>query len=116
MDDLAYLSIALASLLGLTTWARSTHTRAWGEPSTSRRAKALLPATLLLQACTAWLTGPWVTGITLIAAAWMLLGAALVQAMNQWPAGTQRWALRLGWLGMGGCAVTLAAALTQGIH
>lgn len=108
MDDFARLSIALASLLGLACWARSTTTRAWGEPAEGRMA---VWATLLLQVSTALVTGPWEAGAALIAAAWMLLGAALVLAMNQWPVPAHRWAARLGWLGASGCLAVLATAL-----
>ena len=49
--------------------------------------------------------------LALVAAAWMVLGGALVLAMNQWPAPARLWAPRLGWLGAGGCALALGAVL-----
>jgi len=49
-----------------------------------------------------------------VLASWMLLGWLLVLSMNQWPAGTLRWAPRLGAAGCMGCALTLAWALLQG--
>lgn len=54
--------------------------------------------------------------MALVLAAWMVLGWLLVLAMNLWPQASQRWALRLGWLGMGGCVLALATcALREGL-
>ncbi len=116
LADFAHLSAVLASLLGLSAWARATSTRAWGEPAdASRRLRhhhhGLVLATLLLQGGTALTTGQWVDALALVAAAWMLLGGALVLAMNQWPASTRLWAPRLGGLGVVGCVVALGTAL-----
>ena len=114
LADFAHLSAVLASLLGLSAWARATPTRAWGEPACAPRGhlhRAVVLATLLLQGCTALAMGQWVDALALVAAAWMVLGGALVLAMNQWPTPTRLWAPRLGGLGVGGCALTLCAAL-----
>jgi hypothetical protein len=112
----AHLSTVLASLLGLSAWARASSTRAWGEPASAQRVYLLRMAawsTVLLQGCAALVTGQWVDAIALVAGAWMVLGGALVLAMNQWPAATHRWAPRLGGLGVVGCAVVLVATLLQ---
>jgi hypothetical protein len=112
LADFAHLSAVLASLLGLSAWARATATRAWGEPAGAcGRPRAAVLATLALQGAAALATGQWVDALALVAAAWMVLGGALVLAMNQWPAPARRWAPRLGWLGAGGCALALGAAL-----
>lgn len=114
LADFAHLSAVLASLLGLSAWARATSTRAWGEPADAPRSlfhRTVALATLLLQGCTALATGQWVDAIALVAAAWMVLGGALVLAMNQWPAATRLWTPRLGGLGVVGCVVALGAAL-----
>lgn len=116
LADFAHLSAVLASLLGLSAWARATSTRAWGEPADAPRShrhryRAWVLSTLLLQGCTALATGQWVDALALIAAAWMVLGGALVLAMNQWPAATRLWAPRLGGLGVVGCVVVLGAVL-----
>ncbi|PIF89343.1 hypothetical protein CLU86_0210 [Acidovorax sp. 62] len=116
LADFAHLSAVLASLLGLSAWARATPTRAWGEPAGAPRGnrhlhRAVVLATLLLQGCTALATGQWVDALALVAAAWMVLGGALVLTMNQWPAATRLWAPRLGWQGVAGCVVALGAAL-----
>ena len=116
LADFAHLSAVLASLLGLSAWARATSTRAWGEPAvplggTRSRDRTVALATLLLQGCTALATGQWVDAIALVAAAWMVLGGALVLAMNQWPAATRLWTPRLGGLGVVGCVVALGTVL-----
>jgi Trk-type K+ transport system membrane component len=116
LADFAHLSAVLASLQGLSAWARATSTRAWGEPadaprSSRHRHRTWVLSTLLLQGCTALATGQWVDALALVAAAWMVLGGTLVLAMNQWPAATRLWAPRLGWLGVTGCVVVLGAAL-----
>lgn len=111
LTDFAHLSAVLASLLGLSAWARGTSTRAWGEPAAWGRPRAVVLATLALQGGTAVTTGQWVGALALVAAAWMVLGGALVLAMNQWPAPARLWAPRLGWLGAGGCALALGAVL-----
>ena len=116
LADFAQPSAVLASLLGLSAWARATSTRAWGEPTKAlhshpRPHRVVVLATLLLQGSTAMVTGQWVDGLTLVAAAWMVLGCALVLTMNQWPEPTRLWAPRLGWIGVGGCVLALGAAL-----
>lgn len=116
LADFAHLSAVLASLLGLSAWARATPTRAWGEPAGAPQShryphRAVVLATLLLQGGTALAMGQWVDALALVAAAWMVLGGALVLAMNQWPIPTRLWAPRLGGLGVGGCALTLCTAL-----
>lgn len=112
LADFAHPSAVLASLLGLSAWAGATSTRAWGEPAAARGSpSALVLATLALQGGTAIATGQWVDALALVAAAWMVLGGALVLAMNQWPAPARLWAPRLGWLGAGGCALALGAVL-----
>ena len=78
LADFAHLSAVLASLLGLSAWARATSTRAWGEPADAPRSlfhRTVALATLLLQGCTALATGQWVDAIALVAAAWMVLAA-----------------------------------------
>ena len=80
LADFAHLSAVLASLLGLSAWARATSTRAWGEPADAPRSlfhRTVALATLLLQGCTALATGQWVDAIALVAAAWMVLGGAV---------------------------------------
>ena len=114
LADFAHLSAVLASLLGLSAWARATSTRAWGEPADAPRSlfhRTVALATLLLQGCTALATGQWVDAIALVAAAWMVLGGALVLAMNHRPAATRLWTPRLGGLGVVGCVVALGTVL-----
>jgi hypothetical protein len=112
LADFAHLSAVLASLLGLSAWAGATSTRAWGEPAAAwGHPRAVVLATLALQGGTGIATGQWVDALALVAAAWMVLGGALVLAMNQWPAPARLWAPRLGWLGAGGCALALGAVL-----
>lgn len=118
LTDFAHLSAVATALLGLAAWARATSTRAWGEPAvapggTRNRYRAVVLFTVLLQGCTALVTGQWVDTIALVAFAWMVLGGALVLAMNQWPAGTRIWAPRLGGLGAVGCVVTLGTTLLR---
>lgn len=114
MNEFASASVALASLLALTLWARTTPTRAWGEgaPASHRRAWAVALGTVALQGMAA--TAGIAAGLALVLASWMLLGWLLVLSMNQWPAGTLRWAPRLGAIGCAGCALALAWALLQG--
>ena len=51
LADFAHLSTVLASLLGLSAWARATSTRAWGEPAAAWGSHhAVVLATLALQA------------------------------------------------------------------
>ena len=116
MNELIGASAALASLIALTRWARTVPTRAWGDgtpPATaaSRRAWAVVLATVVLQALAATAAAGLAAGLALVMAAWMVLGWLLVLAMNQWPTPTRLWAPRLGGLGVGGCALTLCAVL-----
>ncbi len=120
MNELLGISAALASLVALACWARTVPTRAWGDDTPTGaarwRAKAVALGTLLLQTTTASLAAGWVAGVALVLAAWMVLGWLLVLAMNLWPQASQRWALRLGWLGLGGCVLALVAcALPEGL-
>ena len=106
MNELIGASAALASLIALTRWARTVPTRAWGDgtpPATaaSRRAWAVVVATVVLQALAA------------TAAAGPAAGLALVVAMNQWPASSLRWGHRLGALGGTGCLLALAWQLLR---
>ena len=108
MNELLGLAAALASLVALACWARTVPTRAWGDDTPTGaarwRAKAVALGTLLLQTTTASLAAGWVAGV------------ALVLAMNLWPQASQRWALRLGGLGLGGCVLALVAcALGEGL-
>ena len=116
MNELVSVSVALASLLALALWARTTPTRAWsdGAPASRRRAWAVGLGTLVLQGVAAVVTTGIVAGLALVLASWMLLGWLLVLSMNQWPAGTLRWAPRLGAAGCAGCALAPAWALLQG--
>lgn len=113
MNELIGASAALASLVGLTCWARTVPTRAWGDgtpPATaaSRRAWAVVLATVVLQALAAITAAGLAAGLALVMAAWMVLGWLLVLAMNQWPAASLRWGHRLGALGGAGCVLALA--------
>lgn len=116
MNEFASASVALASLLALTLWARTTPTRAWGDgaPASHRRAWAVVLGIVALQGMAAVAATGIAAGLALVLAAWMLLGWLLVLSMNQWPAGTLRWAPRLGAAGCAGCALALAWALLQG--
>jgi hypothetical protein len=116
MNELASANVALASLLALSLWARTAPTRAWGDAASAshRRAWAMALGTLALQGMAAVANVGIAAGLTLVLASWMLLGWLLVLSMNQWPAGTLRWAPRLGAGGCMGCALTLAWALLQG--
>lgn len=105
---------ALASLVGLSVWARAVPTRAWGEGragvstvNATSRAWGVALCTLLLQTVTVILALGWAAGLAVVLAAWMLSGWLLVLAMNQWPRATLRWARRLGWAGAGLCGILL---------
>ncbi|MDA8522273.1 hypothetical protein [Acidovorax sp. NCPPB 4044] len=106
---------ALASLAALGRWARAVPTRAWGEgagtPRTRRAALAAVLATLALQVTAAAMAAGPAAAAALVPAAWMVLGWGLTLAMNQWPQGSLRWALRLGDAGLLGCALGIGAAL-----
>ena len=120
MNELLGIAAALASLVAQACWARTVPTRAWGDGTPTGaarwRAKAVALGTLLLQTTTASVAAGWVAGVALVLAAWMVLGWLLVLAMNLWPQASQRWALRLGWLGLGGCVLALVAcALGEGL-
>lgn len=110
MNELLSASAALASLIGLTCWARAVPTRAWGDGAawTRGRAWAAVLATVALQSFAATVAAGLAGGLALVAAAWMALGWLLVLAMNQWPAVTLAWAQRLGALGAAGCVLALA--------
>ncbi len=116
MNELVSASVALASLLALALWARAAPTRAWGDgaPASHRRAWAVVLGTVALQSMAAIAAAGIAAGLALVLASWMLLGWLLVLSMNQWPAGTLRWAPRLGAAGCAGCALALAWALLQG--
>ncbi|MCU4121303.1 hypothetical protein [Variovorax sp. N23] len=116
MNELVSASVALASLHALALWARTASTRAWGDgaPASHRRAWAVALGTVALQGMAAVATTGIAAGLALVLASWMLLGWLLVLSMNQWPAGTLRWAPRLGAAGCAGCALALAWALLQG--
>lgn len=116
----AALAAALASLVGLTCWAHTVPTRAWGDgaagasPAAARpRAWGVALCTLLLQTVTVILMLGWAAGVAVVLAAWMLLGWLLVLAMNQWPSASLRWARHLGWAGAGLCGVMLVAHLLR---
>lgn len=114
MNELASASAALASLIGLTCWARAVPTRAWGDgaltPSRAARLRtwAVVLATVALQSLVAIAAAGPAAGLALVAAAWMVLGWLLVLAMNQWPTDSLPWARRLGVLGGAGCVLALA--------
>jgi hypothetical protein len=115
MNELISASAALASLIGLSCWARTVPTRAWGDgapptaPSALPRAWAVALATIALQSIAAIDASGLTAGLALVAASWMVLGWLLVLAMNQWPAATLAWARRLGALGAAGCVLALAS-------
>lgn len=118
MNELIGASAALASLIALTRWARTVPTRAWGDgtppaAAASRRAWAVVLATLVLQALAATAAAGLAAGLALVVAAWMVLGWLLVLAMNQWPASSLRWGHRLGALGGTGCLLALAWQLLR---
>ena len=118
MNELIGASAALASLIALTRWARTVPTRAWGDgtppaAAASRRAWAVVLATLVLQALAATAAAGPAAGLALVVAAWMVLGWLLVLAMNQWPASSLRWGHRLGALGGTGCLLALAWQLLR---
>ena len=110
-DTLALACAAAACLLALVHWAQATDTRAWGDalagPQARRKAGALALATLALQCAAATVTAGIAAGIAIAVASWMVLGWALVLAMNQWPQASLRWARRIGIAGWAGCALGL---------
>ena len=116
MNAFAGASAALASLLALALCARLAPTRAWGERASAshRRTWAVALGAVALQGTAAMATAGIAAGLALVLGSWMLLGWLLVLSMNQWPAGTLRWAPRLGAAGCAGCALALAWALLQG--
>ncbi len=116
MNAFAGASAALASLLALALCARLAPTRAWGERASAshRRTWAGALGAVALQGTAAMATAGIAAGLALVLGSWMLLGWLLVLSMNQWPAGTLRWAPRLGVAGCAGCALALAWALLQG--
>lgn len=115
--ELIGTSAVLASLIGLTRWAQTVPTRAWGDGSTGRAralAWAVALCTLVLQTAAAVAaTGP-AAGVALVIAAWMALGWLLALAMNLWPQAALRWAMCLGALGGAGCVVALGWLLVRG--
>jgi hypothetical protein len=114
-EELIGASAALASLVGLSHWARSVPTRAWGDGTPDRiRAWAIALGTTVLQGVAAVTAAGPTAGVALVIAAWMALGWLLVLAMNLWPQAALRWALRLGALGGAGCVVALGWLLVQG--
>ena len=114
MNEITGLCAALASLMALTTWARTVPTRAWGDGTAAPwRAGAVALATLVLQALAATTAAGLAAGLALVVAAWMVLGWLLVLAMNQWPATSLPWARRLGALGAAGCVLALAWQLVR---
>ena len=114
-EELIGASAALASLVGLSHWARSVPTRAWGDGTPDRiRAWAIALGTMVLQGVAAVTAAGPTAGVALVIAAWMALGWLLVLAMNLWPQAALRWALRLGALGGAGCVVALGWLLVQG--
>ena len=116
MNEFFSASVALASLLGLVLWARTAPTRAWGDgaPASPRHTWAVVLGTVTLQGTAAMVVAGIAAGLVLVLGSWMVLGWLLVLSMNQWPAGTLRWAPRLGAAGCVGCALALAWALLQG--
>ena len=116
----AALAAALASLVGLTCWARAVPTRAWGDGAAGAsadyakaRAWGVALCMLLLQTVTVILALGWAAGIAVVLAAWMLVGWMLVLAMNQWPHASLRWARHLGWAGAGLCGILLVEHLLR---
>lgn len=118
MSELLGSSAALTSLVALTYWARTVPTRAWGNGapdagSARARAWAVALGTVLLQTAAATVATGWAAGVALVPAAWMVLGWLLVQAMNQWPRPSLRWAWRLGLASGGICALALVVHAVQ---
>ncbi|RKR68072.1 hypothetical protein C8C94_2575 [Acidovorax sp. 94] len=114
-EELIGASAALASLVGLSHWARSVPTRAWGDGTPDRiRAWAIALGTMVLQGVVAVTAAGPTAGVALVIAAWMALGWLLVLAMNLWPQAALRWARRLGALGGAGCVVALGWLLVRG--
>lgn len=114
-EELIGASAALASLVGLSHWARSVPTRAWGDGTPDRiRAWAIALGTMVLQGVAAVTAAGLTAGVALVIAAWMALGWLLVLAMNLWPQAALRWAWRLGALGGAGCVVALGWLLVRG--
>ncbi len=114
-EELIGASAALASLIGLSHWARSVPTRAWGDGTPDRiRAWAIALGTMVLQGMAAVTAAGPTAGVALVIAAWMALGWLLVLAMNMWPQAALRWVLRLGALGGAGCVVALGWLLVRG--
>lgn len=109
MNELLCAAAALASLLGLTHWARGVPTRAWGDVAcaSTLRSWTVVLGTLLLQTAAATAASGWTAGIAQVLAAWMVLGWLLVLAMNQWPQVSLRWAMRVGWAAGGVCVLAL---------
>lgn len=113
-EELIGASAALASLVGLSHWARSVPTRAGGDGTPDRiRAWAIALGTMVLQGMAAVTAAGPTAGVALVIAAWMALGWLLVLAMNQWPASSLRWGHRLGALGGTGCLLALAWQLLR---
>jgi len=113
VSELFSTSTALATLIGLTAWARAVPTRAWGD-GTLRLPLAGLPrtlavvlATVALQAAAAIAASGLAAGVALVATSWMALGWLLVLSMNLWPAAALTWARWLGALGGAGCVLGL---------
>ena len=114
-EELIGASAALASLIGLSHWARSVPTRAWGDGTPDRiRAWAIALGTMMLQGVAAVTAAGPTAGVALVIAAWMALGWLLVLAMNLWPQAALRWAWRMGALGGAGCVVALGWLLVRG--
>jgi hypothetical protein len=114
-EELVGASAALASLIGLSHWARAVPTRAWGDGTPGRtRAWAIALGTLVLQGMAAVAAAGPTAGVALVIAAWMALGWLLVLAMNLWPEAALRWAQRLGVVGGTGCVVALGWLLLRG--
>lgn len=112
-DTLVLACAAAACLLALVHWAQATPTRAWGDAAAGapmqRRAWGLALATLVLQCAAATMAAGLAAGVAIALASWMVLGWGLVQAMNQWPRASLRWARRFGAVGWAGCVLGLAA-------
>jgi hypothetical protein len=114
-EELIGANAALASLIGLSHWARSVPTRAWGDGTPDRtRAWAIALGTMVLQGVAAVTAAGPTAGVALVIAAWMALGWLLVLAMNLWPQAALRWAWRMGALGGAGCVVALGWLLVRG--
>ena len=113
MSTLGVVCATAACLLALVRWARAVSTRAWGDGVPGERGQqgawVFALATLALQGATATVAAGPAAGVTIALASWMVLGWALVLAMNQWPQGSLRWARRAGIAGWAGCVLGLAA-------